>query len=913
MSNLITIGTLEDQFIHSLAAFDLDVLRTSHLLIQAASGAGKSYAMRVIAEQLFGIVPIFLFDPEDEYASLREKYGFVLVGEGGDIPIHIKTAAVTAQRLMKMNVSAIFNLYGLEVAEQHEWMRVFNHELMNLPRALWHPLAYMLDESHLFCLDTETELLTKHGWRKFDQIAVGDIAICFDLQNSVYCEGSISRLIVKNHSGPMVSMKSDGIDCLATEDHRVVMRRTQRAKGRYKKYPWEFEYARSVPCHADIPCGGGPDFDDIPNLSLDMLEILGWVITDGHFTGGNSKRYLNIEQSIKTNKGGVNMVASLTKLLSRLNGQSIYNRPERIHNSFGKLIRSRATKSFYLGVELSAQLLYWLGDDIHRIPRRILAEASKVQLAALYRGLLHGDGTTNKNGWCAFYPGDYEPLADDFQELCVRLGISTTKKLVPQTGQWTVSITRRKSHYIRKKSSEFYSGLVWDITVPTGAFIARRRGKVFVTGNCPEGGEGHSVAAQDIKNVACRGRKRGIFNIWATQRLAKLDKTAASELQNAMVGRTFLHNDRETAAKILGVPKGASVRDQFYNDLKVLKRGQFFAQGVAIAVDRILFSVKQAHTHHPEPGSPKDISFPTPSQIRSLLPELSEISAEAEKKEKTEVDLRAQIAKLTASLAEAQSKPAGGISEEVFSTVVSKAIEDARRPLLKVIEHQRKGLDQIGEIIGPLRNAETFAECIKPSPQPEYLAIKTPPKVNGRTFTDVLGSQDFSKPKKSAPEISVNPRPPGGPSKIETAIMTALATHPQGRTRRQIAVLTGYAINGGSFRGAIGAMKNAGFIREEGNSVSLTQDGAKALGSYTPLPKGRDLLNHWIGQLDKTEADILRAVTSAWPHEISRVSVAEITGREITGGSFRGAIGRLKTLELITGREDLKASDAFFE
>src|SRR5579871_3598588 len=90
----------------------LDTLVTSKLLIQANSGGGKSRALRYLLEQTHGRVQHFVFDPEGEFSTLRERFPYVLVGKEGeaDIAAHPSTAAVLCRRLMEMPTSAVFDL-----------------------------------------------------------------------------------------------------------------------------------------------------------------------------------------------------------------------------------------------------------------------------------------------------------------------------------------------------------------------------------------------------------------------------------------------------------------------------------------------------------------------------------------------------------------------------------------------------------------------------------------------------------------------------------------------------------------------------------------------------------------------------------------------------------------------------------
>jgi hypothetical protein len=164
---------------------------------------------------------------------------------------------------------------------------------------------------------------------------------------------------------------------------------------------------------------------------------------------------------------------------------------------------------------------------------------------------------------------------------------------------------------------------------------------------------------------------------------------------------------------------------------------------------------------------------------------------------------------------------------------------------------------------------------------------------------------------RSAPRASANGAT-AGLTKAERLILTVLAQYPRGRTVVQIAILTGYAANGGGFRNALGSLNSKGYL-SRGSQITITDAGLKALGPFEPLPTGRALLNHWLGQLTKAESSALRAIAGAYPRRISVEDVAGAAGYEAKGGGFRNALGKLRTLQLIEGRGDVRASDALFE
>jgi len=84
-----------------------------------------------------------------------------------------------------------------------------------------------------------------------------------------------------------------------------------------------------------------------------------------------------------------------------------------------------------------------------------------------------------------------------------------------------------------------------------------------------------SLAA--MTNLMCRGRKRGLAGVIATQRLAKLAKNVAAEASNFLMGRTFLDIDMARAADLLGMERRQA------EQIRDLQRGHFLGLGPAIS------------------------------------------------------------------------------------------------------------------------------------------------------------------------------------------------------------------------------------------------------------------------------------------------------------------------------------------
>jgi hypothetical protein len=104
------------------------------------------------------------------------------------------------------------------------------------------------------------------------------------------------------------------------------------------------------------------------------------------------------------------------------------------------------------------------------------------------------------------------------------------------------------------------------------------------------GEEARRVSLAAMTNLMCRGRKRGLAGVIATQRLAKLAKNVAAEASNFLMGRTFLDIDMARAADLLGMERRQA------EQIRDLERGQFLALGPAVARRPLLVKIGDVTT-----------------------------------------------------------------------------------------------------------------------------------------------------------------------------------------------------------------------------------------------------------------------------------------------------------------------------
>jgi hypothetical protein len=142
--------------------------------------------------------------------------------------------------------------------------------------------------------------------------------------------------------------------------------------------------------------------------------------------------------------------------------------------------------------------------------------------------------------------------------------------------------------------------------------------------------------------------------------------------------------------------------------------------------------------------------------------------------------------------------------------------------------------------------------------------------------------------------------------------MVALAQRPQGLTNSQIGVRAGMSSKSGTFSTYISRARGNGWIEGRG-ALRITDAGLEALGPYEELPTGPELLAHWLSELGSGGASrLLRVIAEAYPRSLSNQEAAEAAGLSPKSGTFSTYLSRLRKLQLVEGRGELRASEELF-
>jgi hypothetical protein len=453
---------------------------------------------------------------------------------------------------------------------------------------------------------------------------------------------------------------------------------------------------------------------------------------------------------------------------------------------------------------------------------------------------------------------------------------------------------------------------------------------------CPQSGSAESAAA--VIDLASRGRKRGFSSILATQRIQKLHKDAAAECNNKLIGRTTLDVDLARAADELGFAK------TMWRDLRELPAGDFFASGPAFnlrGVSRVHIGAVQ--TPHPKAGSRIAYTAPPPtSAIRALLPQLADLPAEAEQQAKTVATLQGEVAALKKELTKASKAvavvdPTRSLPGDAAKIrALKKGLADAMKIIVQIsapdlfkapgpsIDDVQRALDTAAKSIEThlaKQLSERSHEITRLQLQAKKLTASLAALLDGDVEVDVTVKRNEpfvaasigykSKPQPPAPTLTDgNWLLPKGQRAILT-VLAQSANHQSSKSR--VALLAGYSSNGGGFNNYLATLRTQGLMRSNGEMLLITDDGLKALGPYESLPTGTALHEFWLGKCGKAERAVLTELLNAYPDPVTKNVLAQNTGYEPDGGGFNNALSRLRTMELIEGRGEMRAAAVLFD
>ncbi|WP_414461854.1 helicase HerA domain-containing protein [Hyphomicrobium sp. DY-1] len=392
-----------------------------------------------------------------------------------------------------------------------------------------------------------------------------------------------------------------------------------------------------------------------------------------------------------------------------------------------------------------------------------------------------------------------------------------------------------------------------------------------------------------MENIVRRGRVKGFIPWLITQRPAVISKDVLSQADGLVAMKLTAKQDRDALGAWIEGQADKAEQKEFNAKLPTMQRGHgiLWIPGRGI-LQSVKFPTKTTFdsSSTPKRGEKRQSASLKPIDIGSLKAAIAAIEAEKTKPK--------QVARTTSTAATTIVQPEPAALRAAEDRGRAAGFDEGRR--VGFAEGEKAALKKAQSALGAIQADEpTLAALPARAAQPL-----------------VVGKEIVLPPQKMKPAIKMAYGVGTQMPKAERLVLTALAQYPSGRTKVQIAILTGYASSGGGFNNALSALRTKGWLTGHGQ-LSITDAGIEALGEYEPLPSGEALLQHWLNQLAKAERAALLVLAQAWPRALTKEEVADQAGYEAKGGGFNNALSRLRTLELISGRGELRASDDLFD
>ena len=354
------------------------------------------------------------------------------------------------------------------------------------------------------CLTGDHEILTEAGWARLDEVR-GDLveAAVWDPKTSEVTFSS-SEVLRFPYDGPMLAWDTSRHCGVYTPDHRVYAKIAARLPG-----PWEVltakEAAGKSPNSLYIPCAGHYDPDHPLMLDAAQARVLEMVRADGHIGRVSGAPRFRFKKARKVARclALLDAVGTRYKLrLDRRGVTSISTYQDALMDYVTALLgrgREKALGRWVLSMSYSArdamldEAAFWDGREGARKEGNGLvtvasAKASDAEWLAT----------------AAVVTGRFASVTLDLPNV---RGFSRSDSVISRVSY------RRKLHVktLEAPAEVAYSGQVYCLRTSTGAFMVRRKGKVWVTGNCSFDKPFFEPVMNVVKTYCTLGLSRRMF------------------------------------------------------------------------------------------------------------------------------------------------------------------------------------------------------------------------------------------------------------------------------------------------------------------------------------------------------------------------------------------------------------------
>lgn len=383
-----------------------------------------------------------------------------------------------------------------------------------------------------WCLDQKTEVLTKSGFKKWDEIKKSDIAVTYNNSSGKIEEspilGYVHRDMTKDEY--FVCIEKPGTSIRVSNKHRMLIAYPfGRIKSRISKFVLAEDIADTY-WQFYLPVSANGDY---PGTGLSKYELifLGLFLSDGSLDKSNNTLAITQSNRYKSVQNEIEHVLDSCGFSYRIR----HVNPDP-HGTNG--FATEHGKKIYLIGKGKGLKVGW-GSVIKFVDKRVPAcydNMTRDEFKHLLSGLNLGDGTKFNSPSIDWIPrtfniamgNDYEYM-NRIQQLAVTRGFRANISYRKNCSMLNIKDIRWANHqkpYGKDTrpwlSYDYSKEKIWCIETEQGTIITRRNGKVVIMGNCQTLGRGtRPVYAPGYDLETTEGRVQSI---------------AASPKQNCIAG-----------------------------------------------------------------------------------------------------------------------------------------------------------------------------------------------------------------------------------------------------------------------------------------------------------------------------------------------------------------------------------------
>lgn len=331
-----------------------------------------------------------------------------------------------------------------------------------------------------YCVDTATEALTDRGWLGINEINETDRIMSYS--NGQMTWSAIKSIYRGHYNGLMHKLTVTGMDALITPNHKLVTGRGL--------IPAELILESDK-----IILMGNESADGTGNYSNALVELFGWIVTKGCY---------------ETNEKGIKRITVYQNAGPK--ADRIRQCLKSLEYKFSESQNSKNHICFSISRENSRQIYKLMPEK--NLTMTIIKNLTALQRHLLINTMIGGDGWRTGKKHMRYVQKNKAGI-DMFQALCALSGLKTNCHFTENhisfgkpTSYYQVNIFSprrnttkgecinfhggkrngrsyigRGKHTHPNEPTQFYNGMVWCPETEYGCFLARRNGKVYLTGN----------------------------------------------------------------------------------------------------------------------------------------------------------------------------------------------------------------------------------------------------------------------------------------------------------------------------------------------------------------------------------------------------------------------------------------------